>query len=128
MIDETTKKILIVEDDESLRKILSHTLKSENLDVEEAQDGEEGLEKALSLHPDLMLLDIVLPKMDGLTLLKRLREDEWGKHASVIALTNLGDISTVSEVLEQGTSDYLIKSEWKLDDLVRKVNEKIGRM
>jgi len=120
------KTILIIEDDESLRKILSHTLNGEELNVLEAQDGEEGLKKALTEHPDLILLDIVLPKMDGLTVLKKLREDEaWGKEVPVVTLTNLSDIKTVSEMLEHGASDYLIKSEWKLEDLVRKVKEKV---
>lgn len=120
------KTVLIIEDDQSLLKILSHTLTRENITVLEALDGETGLKKAFEEHPDLILLDIVLPKMDGLTVLKNVRNDEWGKNVPVITLTNLGDIKTVSEVLEIGASDYLIKSEWKLEDLVRKVKERVG--
>lgn len=119
------KRILIVEDDESLKKIMVHTLRAENLEVLEAGNGEEGLKMALEEKPDLVLLDIVLPGMDGLAVLKKLREDSRGKDIPVITLTNLGDIKTVSEALAHGASDYLIKSEWKLDDLVRKVKEKV---
>jgi len=103
---------------------MSHTLNAEGFEVLIAHNGEEGLKKALEEKPDLILLDIIMPVMDGLTVLKKLREDERGKNIPVVALTNLGDIKTVSEVLAHGASDYLIKSEWKLDDLVRKVKEK----
>ena len=91
------KRILIVEDDESLKKIMVHTLRAENLEVLEAGNGEEGLKMALEEKPDLVLLDIVLPGMDGLAVLKKLREDSRGKDIPVITLTNLGDIKTVSE-------------------------------
>ena len=89
--------------------------------VLEAENGEEGLDVALRDHPDLILLDIIMPKMDGLTMLKKLREDVRGKNTKVILLTNLSDNEKVSEALLQGSYDYLVKSDWKIGDVVAKI-------
>ena len=126
MTDKTKKKILIVEDEESLRGALRDKFAWEGFDVLEAGDGEEGLKAALREHPDLILLDIIMPKMDGITMLKKLREDDWGKEAQVILLTNLSDNEKLSEALAQGTYDYLVKSDWKIADVVAKVRERLG--
>ena len=75
------KKILIVEDEEIMLKALVEKFSSEGFEVVQAIDGEEGLKKALCEKPDIILLDILLPKMDGMAVLKKLREDTWGKHA-----------------------------------------------
>lgn len=91
----------------------------------EAKNGEEGLEVALREHPDLILLDIIMPVMDGMTMLARLREDLWGKDAKVIMLTNLSDNEKVAETIAHGTYDYLVKSDWKLEDVVKKVRERL---
>lgn len=82
---------------------------------------------ALLWHPDLILLDIVMPKMDGMTMLAQLREDEWGKTARVITLTNLSDTEKVAEAIEHGSYEYLVKSDWKIEDVVAKVREKLGK-
>ena len=89
----------------------------------EAFDGGEGLAIALEKHPNLVLLDIVLPVMDGVTLLDRLREDEWGKNVPVIILSNLSDASTIEESKDKGVNSYLVKTDWKLDEVVAKVRE-----
>jgi len=123
---ENKKKILIVEDETSLRNALRDKLMLEGFITLEAKNGEEGLDVALRDHPDLILLDIIMPKMDGLTMLKKLREDVWGKNTKVILLTNLNDNEKVSEALLQGSYDYLVKSDWKIEDVVTKIRARLG--
>jgi DNA-binding response OmpR family regulator len=123
---ENKKKILIVEDETSLRNALRDKLMLEGFIVLEAKNGEEGLDVALRDHPDLILLDIIMPKMDGLTMLKKLREDVWGKNTKVILLTNLSDNEKVSEALLQGSYDYLVKSDWKIGDVVAKIRARLS--
>ena len=119
-------KVLVVEDDAVLQKIISDKLEKENFTVLRGKDGEEGLFLALTEHPDLILLDLVMPKMDGLTMLKKLREDSWGKQVHVIITTNLADDNKYEEALRHGVYDYLVKTEWSLDDLILKVKDKMG--
>jgi len=119
------KKILIVEDETPLRGALVSKFTRENFTVLEAKDGMEGLEVAKKDHPDLILLDIIMPKIDGLSMLHILREDEWGKSVPVILLTNLSDAEKVSQATKEGVYDYLVKSDWHIDDVVKKVREKL---
>ena len=126
MIMSHAKTILIVEDEKPVRYPLRDKLTWEGFTVFEAEDGQEGLKKALELHPDIILLDIVMPKLDGLTVLKKLRLDAWGKDAIVILLTNLGDIDKIASAAESGVADYLVKADWKLEDVVLKVREKLA--
>ena len=120
-----SKKILVVEDDRVLRRVIADHLKFEGFSVIEAEDGETGLATALSEHPDVSLLDVVMPKMDGMALLKELREDEWGKQAKVILLTNLNDSEMVSRAMQRGVTDYLVKADWDIQSIVEKVKEKL---
>lgn len=124
------KKILlveIVEDEESLLNVLSEKFNSEGFRVLKAKNGEEGLKMALADHPDLILLDLLMPVMNGITMLKQLRLDPWGKNAKVIILTNLSDRAKVAEAGELESHEYLIKSDWKLDDVVAKVRERLKK-
>ncbi|MBT3690299.1 response regulator [bacterium] len=121
----TKKKILIVDDEAPLSKVLKDKFESTGFEVLTAKNGEEGLMKAVTQKPDLILLDIVMPRLDGMTMLKKLREDEWGKGVEVILLTNLSDNDKVRQALKNNVYDYLIKSNWKLEDLVIKVKEKL---
>jgi len=98
----------------------------EGFEVFQAGDGETGLAIALKEHPDLILLDIIMPKMDGMTLLKKLRTDAWGKKVPVIILTNLSDDRNIAEAMEGGVYDFLVKSSWEADDLVKRVKERLG--
>jgi len=125
MVSES-KKILIVEDEEPLRSALREKFTREGFSIIEGKDGEEGLNIALSEHPDLILLDIIMPKMDGMTVLKKLHEDKVGKEIPVILLTNLSDDQKVAEAIKEGVYEYLVKSDWKLSDLVKEVKEKLG--
>lgn len=120
------KAILIVEDERVLLTALANKFTLEGFDVKMASNGEEGLKKALALRPDLILLDILMPVMDGMTMLEKLRKDAWGKNAEVIILTNLADTGSVSEALDRGTFDFLVKSDWKMEEIVKKVREKLG--
>ena len=116
--------VAFIEDDAILLKTISESLEEEGFDMLPASNGEEGLEKVIKEHPDIILLDILLPKMDGLIMLKKLREDEWGKNVPVIILTNLRNSERLSRALELGARDYLVKSDWRIDDVISKVKEK----
>ncbi|MBU0731937.1 response regulator [Patescibacteria group bacterium] len=120
------KKVLIVEDERVLLTALSNKFTLEGFDVEMASNGQEGLNKALAEHPDMILMDILMPVMDGMTMLEQLRKDTWGKNAEVIILTNLADTGSVSEALDRGTFDFLVKSDWKMEEIVKKVREKLA--
>lgn len=117
---------MIVEDELSLRNALRDKLSREDFAVLEAKNGEERLEVALREYPDLILLDIIMPVMDGMTMLKKLRETVWGKTAKVVILTNLTDTEKISEAIAQGSFDYLVKSDWKIEDVVTKARERLG--
>ncbi len=119
------KKILLVEDEVSLLNVLHDKLVSEGFKVLAAENGKKGLKIALSEHPDLILLDIILPDMNGLTALNMIRADNWGKNAKVIMLTNLSDNQSVADALEQGSADFIVKSDWKLDDVVKIIRDKL---
>ncbi len=121
------KKILIVEDELSLRNALRDKLTSEGFNILEAKSGKEGLDTALREHPDLILLDIIMPVMDGLTMLDKLRHDEWGTKAPVILLTNLSDKEDLAIRSPYGSLDYIVKSDWKIEDVVKKVREKLEK-
>lgn len=115
------KKIVVVEDDSQIRDVLVRKLKDEGFDVVSAEDGKTGLEKALDEKPDLLLLDLILPEMDGMTLLEKLREDEFGEDLPVIILTNLENAEKIEESRERGVNDFLVKTDWSLDDVVTKI-------
>lgn len=127
MSKKVRKKILIVEDDLPLARVMKEKLTKENFIVMTAKNGQEGLELALAKQPDLILLDIVMPKMDGLSMLKKLREDKWGKEVPVVVLTNLGDADNIAKATERGAYDYLVKVHWKLGDVISKVKERLER-
>lgn len=119
-------KILIIEDESTLLAALVDKFTQEGFTVLSAKDGQEGLNSARDKHPDIILLDIVMPIMDGITMLYEMRKDSWGKLVPVIILTNLSDAGKVAESISQGVYDYLVKSDWKLDDIVKKVKEKLA--
>src|SRR5690348_5939954 len=115
---KNSKRILIVEDEPALLQILSDQFQSEGFEVLTARNGEEGLKIALKETPNLMIVDVVMPKMDGVTMLKKIREDERGKTIPAMVLSNLSDPGTTAKALESEVYDYLVKTDWTLDDLV----------
>jgi DNA-binding response OmpR family regulator len=90
-----------------------------------ATDGKKGLDVALKEHPDLIILDLLMPHMNGLEMLKQLRASDWGKTVPVVVATNVVDIPALNECLESGAEDYFVKSETELADLVRYINERL---
>lgn len=118
------KKILIAEDEITLRKILADMIKQNGFEVLEAGDGEESLKKSFNEHPDLILLNILMPKIDGLAMLEKLREDEWGKNVPVIILTNVDpDGKELEKIIEYKASYYLIKSKTNMENIIIKIKE-----
>lgn len=121
------KKILIIEDELPMLKALSDKFSREGFSVLEARNGEEGLEVAQKTRPDLLILDLFMPVMDGKAMMEKLREDEWGKKVPIIILTNLNpDDKTLNEILASGPAYYFVKSKWQLEDLVEKVKKELG--
>jgi len=130
---KNNKKILIVEvidDERSLCDVLHDKLTREGFSVLEAKNGEEGLKIALSMRPDLILLDILMPKMDGVTMMRKLRqENEWGKKVPVIILTNLNpsDEKINKAIEECEPAFYIIKSNQTINELIDKIRERLSR-
>ncbi|MEI6304620.1 MAG: response regulator [Candidatus Taylorbacteria bacterium] len=120
------KKILIIEDEETLRKAVKDKLEIASFSTVTCSDSVVGLETALRDHPDLILLDIVMPKMSGLDILKELRKDVWGKTAEVIMFTNLSDDQSMDEAKRLGVRDYWVKSSLRLDDILTMVKSTLG--
>lgn len=125
---ENKKIILITEDEQSLRYALSTKLINNGFVVIEAKNGEEGLMLALTEHPDLILLDLAMPKIDGMTMLASLRQDEWGKKVPVIILTNVtnSDEKIQRNITEFEPTYYFIKAEKGLEEIVEKIKERLG--
>lgn len=117
------KKVLIVDDDKNLRLVLVDKLNISGFEAVGASDGKEGLEKAFKLHPDVILLDVLMPEMNGLEVLENLRNDEWGSKAKVIMLTVLEDMEIVSRAMQSGGFGYLVKTDYSMDQIVEKVKE-----
>ncbi len=121
------KKILIVDDDASLRNMYKSRFDIGGFTVVTAQDGEDGLRLALQEHPDLILLDIKMPKMDGVAVMKNLRLDVWGKTVPIILLTNLDtDDKILQGIVEGEPSYYLLKDQVNPEGVFEKVKEVLG--
>ncbi|OHA93704.1 MAG: hypothetical protein A3E02_01510 [Candidatus Zambryskibacteria bacterium RIFCSPHIGHO2_12_FULL_38_34] len=121
-MEKTDKKnVLVVDDDDNLRTVLIDKLNMSGFYAIGASNGEEGLEKALKTHPDVILLDIIMPILNGWEMLKKLREDEWGKGAKVIMLTVIENTEAIARAVEDNSLAYLIKTNESMDDVVEKV-------
>jgi DNA-binding response OmpR family regulator len=116
------KKILVVEDDKDLRDFYSELLKSEGFTVEVAENGEAGLATLMSQKPDIVLLDLMMPVMDGKTMLHKMRETPEFQKTPVIILTNAGDADNIRQTkFFDNANDFLIKSNITPDDLLKKI-------
>lgn len=120
------KTVLVIEDDKSLSRILNDSFTEKGFSVKLAYDGEEGLSVALESHPDLILLDVLMPKMDGMAMLKKLRQDPWGKTVPVMMLTNLNDSQKAVEAVQYDVHDYLVKAQWSLENIAGKIKTRLG--
>jgi adenylate cyclase len=119
--------ILVAEDDKLISGSLCDSLKTEGYTATPAYDGEEAVAKIKELKPDLVLLDIMMPKLDGISVLWELKADESVSKTPVIVLTNIGDVETISKIVEAGASDYLLKSDQSVDDIIQKVKDVLAR-
>ncbi len=120
------KTILIVEDEPILQKTLTMALEQEGYETKSALDGEIGLNMAKTIKPDLILLDLILPKMDGFEILDELKKDEASKEIPVIILTNLESSQDIERALVLGAKTYLVKANYDLKDVIQKVKENIA--
>lgn len=112
------QKILVVEDELAYIKLLNDQLTARGYEVIEARDGFEGLKLALGKKPDLILLDLVMPRVSGLAMLNILRRFKWGERVPVFVLTNVYQSGEISEAMHSRVSRYIIKSELKLENLL----------
>ena len=119
------KTILVVEDEISLAMALSEKLTKEGFYVLRAPNGLEALDVIAKNKVDLVLLDIIMPVMDGITMLKKMRMNEESKEIPVIVLTNLNDDVKMAQALESGVYDFLVKTDWKIEDVVLKIKSKL---
>ncbi len=121
-----SKKILFIEDESALQKTFGKILGEENYEVISALDGETGLRLARTQRPDLILLDLVLPKLSGFEVLEALKNDQSTKDIPVIILTNLETPEDVNKAIEAGADTYLVKANYKLEEIVEKVKKALG--
>ncbi len=120
-------KIVVAEDDKLISGSLCDALKAESHEPTPAYDGQEALDKIKELIPDLVLLDIMMPKMDGISVLTELRANAPTAEVPVIVLTNIGDVETISKIVSAGAADYLLKSDQSVDDIITKVKDVLAR-
>lgn len=115
------RKILFIEDEESLQKAMGDMLESKGYSALRALDGEAGLGAARKEMPDLILLDLILPKKNGFEVLEELKKDQSTKNIPVIVLTNLEGSAEVERALSLGATTYLVKANYKLGELLSKI-------
>ena len=120
------KKILIVEDDTFLSQMYATKLEQASYQAEIADDGEKAISKIKEGRPDLVLLDIVLPKKDGYEVLRQIKQDDQLKSIPVILLTNLGQKTEVEKGLGLGANAYIIKAHYTPAAVVAKIKEVLG--
>ena len=122
---ETKHTILLVEDEADAALALGNALEHAGYAVTKAADGEQGLKLALSDHPDLILADLKMPKMNGMDMIKEIRKDEWGKKAEIIILTNVTDVGMLEEALSHDTFFYIVKSETSINDVIATIQARL---
>lgn len=116
-------KILLIEDEEMLANMYQTKFKNEGFDIAVALNGEDGLDQAKKVNPDLILLDIIMPKLDGFSVLRLMRQEDALKNTPVILLTNLGQEEDVKKGNDLGASGYLVKANLTPAEVVAKVKE-----
>lgn len=120
------KTILLIEDEKLIQDLLTRKLLAQGYHVELAQDGEEALEKIGQLRPDLILLDIILPKKDGMEVLEHIHRNESLSQIPVIIISNSGQPVEIDRARELGAVDWLVKAEFDPQEVIEKVREQIG--
>jgi CheY-like chemotaxis protein len=121
MAERKKQTIVVVEDEKILLAAMKEELAQLGYTVYGAADGEEGLKVIQEQKPDLVLLDILMPKKDGMAVLRDMKADDTLKSVPVVVLTNLSDYDKISEALALGARDYLVKANYRLEDLGKKI-------
>ena len=116
-------KVLLVDDEENFRQIIISAFEKEGINIVVGKNGREGLDKAKEEKPDLILLDLVLPKKTGFAVLEKLKADPNTMKIPVIILSNLESINDINKALELGGTTYLLKANYRLDEVVEKIKE-----
>lgn len=117
------KKILIIEDDKSLQQLLGDMLESEGFKVVKAYNGEDGSDLVKSENPDIVLLDLRLPKKDGFEVLRELKADAATSSIPVLVFTNLETPEHINRAIEAGATNYIVKSNYDLEDILKKIKQ-----
>ena len=120
------KKILIIDDTKDLADTLAEVVSFKGYQSIVATNGADGIETALREHPDLILLDIRMPDIDGFEVLRRIRKDEWGKTAKIVFLTASVSYDEVPTDLNVDKSDFLLKTQWGMGNITKKIEEKLA--
>lgn len=121
-----TKKVLVVDDEKDLRDAIATALSyEEGIEVRTAADGIEAYAAAEEMKPDMILLDILMPKQDGIETLKAIRKEVWGANTPVMIMTVLDDMGKLAEALEAGATEYIMKSDIDLGTIVQKVKDRL---
>ena len=120
------KRILFIEDESALQKAFGDILKQEGYEMISALNGEEGLKLAKTEKPDLILLDLILPKLHGFEVLEKLKADEETKDIPIIILTNLEGTDDIEKALKLGATTYLVKASYTLEEVIEKVKKALG--
>lgn len=121
-----SKKILLVEDEELIVTLLKKKLEEEGYDVSVARDGVEGIEKMKQIHPDLVLLDIIMPRMGGFQVMEEMVRDSDLQSIPVIVISNSGQPVELDRARALGAKDWLIKTEFDPHEVIAKVKKQIG--
>lgn len=115
---DTVKTILIAEDDENTRELCKEAFTKANLPVIVAKNGREAVRLALAHHPSVILMDIMMPEMNGHEAVQKIREDDWGRTAKIIYLTNFSEPENVYRAIRNGPDDFIVKAHTSIHDIV----------
>lgn len=122
------KKILLVDDDMAFCEMLSEILTAEGAHVITEIDGESGINRALKEHPDIVVFDVMMPRMSGIQALEQLRKDQWGKNIPALLLTNVNEPEAVAAGIESGPpTEYLLKVDWTLEQIAERIKNVLAR-
>jgi len=120
------KKILFIEDESALQKTVGEALRQEGYEIISALDGEIGLRLVQEEKPDLVILDLILPKMHGFEVLKKIKGNDETKNIPVIILTNLEGVEEIDKAIELGATTYLVKAQYDLKEVVEKIKKTLN--
>ena len=122
-MNQDSPRILIIDDEKQTSRTMAMALSAVGYTTSEASSGKEGLLTAFEQHPQLIILDYYIQDQDGVSVLRQLRQDEWGREVPVIVASNVYDVDIINDIMSLGVKDYVLKSDIKLEDIVRLVGE-----